>query len=412
MKQRIAALAAALLVVLGAASVLQSCSAKKAWTQDGLRMSLEGGTLTVSGDGELTALGPFDNKDEEDADDLPVETLVLGPGVTGFGNGALADCGELRAITAAEDNPYLVSVDGVLFSRDMTVLVRYPPARSGSSYSVPESVTAIGDDGFGGCRELREISLPEGLSAIGDRAFNGCARLAQAVLPESLTGLGKSAFGGCHALTEIRIPAGLTRIGDCAFQDCAGVTAFTVDEGNPSYYAADGVLFRRQNNVLVQFPNGSGLTEYAVPERVTEIGDSAFYRNTSLTAVTFPDSVKRIGKFAFCECAALRAVTLTDSVYSVETFGFAHCASLSEVHLGRFVRILGVQAFFNCPKLLTLEVPENVEMIGSGALGYKELFGKDRLVEGFRILCVEGSAAQKYAEKHGIAYEFIKETTA
>lgn len=407
MKQRIAALAAALLVVLGAASVLQSCSAKKAWTQDGLRMSLEGGTLTVSGDGELTALGPFDNKDEEDADDLPVETLVLGPGVTGFGSGALAACGKMRAITAAEDNPYLISVDGILFTRDMTVLLRYPPARSGASYSVPESVTEIGPDGFGGCRELREVALPEGLSAIGDRAFNGCERLAGIALPESLTSLGGSAFGGCRALTEIRIPAALTRIGDNAFQNCAGVTAFTVDEGNPSYYAADGVLFRWKDNVLVQFPNGSGLTEYAVPERVTEIGEGAFSGNAALTEVTFPDSLKEIGKYAFFECTALRAVSLS-AVYSVDTFAFGHCTSLSEVRIGRFTRIVGIQAFFDCPKLLTLEVPENVEMIGSGAFGYKAVLGKDRFVEGFKILCAEGSQAQNYAEKHGIAYELVQ----
>ncbi|MBQ6117616.1 MAG: leucine-rich repeat domain-containing protein [Clostridia bacterium] len=407
MKKKIITPVTALFVVLCAALVLQSCSAKKEWTQDSLRFSLEGGTLTVSGEGELTSLYALNKGDPED--EPPVETLVLGPGVTGFGNGALADCGKLRAITAAEDNPYLTSVDGVLFRRDMTALLRYPPAKSGASYSVPESVTEIGSDGFSGCRELREVSLPEGLSVIGDNAFNGCERLSQAALPESLTDLGRSAFAGCHGLTEVRIPAGLTRIGDGAFQNCAGVTAFTVEEGNLSYYTADGVLFRWEENVLVQFPNGSGLTEYAVPERVTKIGDGAFYNNAALTEVTFPDNLKSIGKFAFSGCAALRAVTLPDSVYSVDAFSFAHCASLSEVHLGRFCGIVGVQAFFNCPKLLTLEVPENVEAIGSGAFGYKALFGKNRFVDGFRILCAEGSAAQSYAEKHGIRYELAEE---
>ena len=407
MKKKITALAAALFAVLCAALVLQSCSAKKEWTQDGLRFSLEGGALTVSGEGEVTAPEALYDGDPEDAP--PVETLILGPGVTGFGNGVLANFGQLRAITAAEDNPYLTSVDGVLFDREMTALLRYPPAKSGAAYRVPESVTHIGPDGFFGCLALREVSLPEGLCAIGDNAFNGCESLSQAALPESLTELGTSAFAGCHGLTEVRIPAGLTEIGDGAFQNCAGVTAFTVAEGNLSYYSADGVLFRWKENVLVQFPNGSGLTEYTVPERVTEIGDGAFYHNAALTEVTFPDSLKRIGKFAFSGCGALRRVTLPDSVYSIDTFGFAHCASLSEVRLGKFCRVVGVQAFFNCPKLLTLEVPENVEMIGSGAFGYKALFGKNRFVDGFRIRCAEGSAAQSYAEKHGIRYELAKE---
>ena len=406
MKKKIMALAAALLVLLGAASVWQGCSRKKEWAQGGLRITLEGGTLTVSGNGELTLPEPLDDEDPEEAP--PVETLVLGAGVTGLGSNALANCGKLREIVAAEDNPYLTSVDGVLFNRDMTVLLRYPPAKNDSAYRVPAQVREIGAGGFSGCHALREVSLPEGLSVIGDVAFNSCGRLAEVPLPESLTDLGGAAFAGCPALTEIRIPAALTRIGEDAFQNCAGVSAFVVDERNLSYYSADGVLFRWKGNVLVQFPNGSGLTEYAVPEYVTEIGEGAFSHNETLTGVTFPESLKRIGKYAFFGCAALRSVTLPDAVYSVGSFAFQNCGSLSEVHLGRFTRVIGVMAFFDCGNLLALEVPENVEMIGSDAFGYVALLGKNKRVKGFRILCAEGSPAQEYAEKYGVAYEIVE----
>jgi hypothetical protein len=38
----------------------------------------------------------------------------------------------------------------------------------------------------------------------------------------------------------------VTAIGDAAFSACLGLTAFTVESGNPSYCAVDGVLFNKE----------------------------------------------------------------------------------------------------------------------------------------------------------------------
>ena len=49
--------------------------------------------------------------------------------------------------------------------------------------SIPESVTAIGDFAFYGCKSLKSVSIPNGAATIGDSAFFGCDALQQIKVP-------------------------------------------------------------------------------------------------------------------------------------------------------------------------------------------------------------------------------------
>ncbi len=91
---------------------------------------------------------------------------------------SLQDISRLLAVQVREDNGKYKAEDGVLFTKDGKTLLLYPNGRSGQSYTVPETVTAIAAGAFGDCagtgNELREIILPSGLVKIESRAFAGC----------------------------------------------------------------------------------------------------------------------------------------------------------------------------------------------------------------------------------------------
>lgn len=70
------------------------------------------------------------------------------------------DCISLKEIIVSDENPYYVSVDGVLFSKDMTELCLYPSSKEGEYYSVPESVERIGDFAFGQNKNLKKLYVP------------------------------------------------------------------------------------------------------------------------------------------------------------------------------------------------------------------------------------------------------------
>lgn len=89
---------------------------------------------------------------------------------------------------------------------------------------VEYSVTSIGDDAFGACRNVTSITISEGVTSIGNEAFSCCYQLASIAIPNSVTSIGEHAFKNCRSLTAITIPSSVTGIGDDAFSGCSNLT--------------------------------------------------------------------------------------------------------------------------------------------------------------------------------------------
>ena len=87
-------------------------------------------------------------------------------------------CTSLEYFVVSDDNSEFVAVDGVLYRNKNTLikLERYPAAKSGTTYTVPETVEYIGECAFEGS-SLEEITLPATLESIEDRAFANCNNL-------------------------------------------------------------------------------------------------------------------------------------------------------------------------------------------------------------------------------------------
>lgn len=371
-------------------------------TVDGLSMTLSGGTLSVTGEGVPSDLAERVQKKTS------VEKVVLGEGIAGVNDTTFRGLDGLREIAVEEGNPLLSAVDGVLFNKDRTALLYYPSAKAGASYAVPEGTAEIGASAFEGNALLKSVTFPDGLSRIGIDAFADCTTLSSLTLPESLSAIGDRAFQGCGGLTEVAIPSGLKKLGECVFRGCAGLTGFTVAEGNTVFHAVDGVLLRGGGRKLAQYPRGAVRSAYTVPDGVEEIDYAAFEGNAYLTEVTFPDSLTKIGTAAFQDCSALTRVDMPDHVRAIDDAAFSGCTALKEVTLARYLESIGIEAFFNCPELKTVEVPFKVSFVGFRSLGYNALFGSKKYTDGFLLRCREGSQAQTYAERYGVAYEIVE----
>ena len=264
--------------------------------------------------------------------------------LTTIGYSAFRGCINLTDITISSDNKNFSSVDGVLFSKDMSILLAYPAGNNRSTYTVPDGVTEIGNGAFYRCTSLSKVKLPNGVTKIGDSAFDRCENLTEIVIPDSVTEIGWSAFSGCTSLTEIVIPDSVTEIGSFAFSGCTSLSK-------------------------VQLPNG-----------VTKIGDSAFYYCTSLTEITIPDSVTQIEVSAFSGCTSLKELTIPDSVISIGGYAFSGCTSIAEITVSpdnkNYVSVDGVLFSKDMSALLaypagnkrsTYTVPDSVTKIDDAA---------------------------------------------
>lgn len=80
-------------------------------------------------------------------------------------------------ITVDAANPSFASVDGILYSKDMENLICYPAGRESPHFTIPSSVTSIGDYAFSCCSSLQDSTIPFLVTSIGFRAFEGCHSL-------------------------------------------------------------------------------------------------------------------------------------------------------------------------------------------------------------------------------------------
>lgn len=101
--------------------------------------------------------------------------------------------------------------------------------------------------------------------------------------------------------------------------------------------------------------------------RVTGIGESAFYYNSTLESVVIPDGVESIGEYAFGGCSKLRSITVPGSVKVIPKGAFDGCTSLCEVIMGEGVKRISSNAFEDCTSLESVIFPQSLSNINDYA---------------------------------------------
>ncbi|MCL2074383.1 MAG: leucine-rich repeat domain-containing protein [Marinilabiliaceae bacterium] len=193
-----------------------------------------------------------------------------------FFYGAFDDFISLKSITVHPENPEYASENGILFSKDMTILIRCPQGKEGD-YVVPDSVNYIRGGAFWKCSGLTSIIIPDSVREIMDAAFYYCTGLKSVTIPQAYYGI--KVFSRCTGLVSIHFSSSVTEI-------------------------PDGI-----------FPSCTSLISIDIPESVKYIGRSAFWGCTALVSVFIPASVTIIKIGAFDDCPAYFTVHPDNPVY-------------------------------------------------------------------------------------------------
>ncbi|MBR2196832.1 MAG: leucine-rich repeat protein [Salinivirgaceae bacterium] len=245
--------------------------------------------------------------------------------VTYIGENAFYGCDKLTDINVESGNTKYSSEDAILFNCDKTTLVRYPYNKVGA-YTVPESVTTIGDLAFYLCEQLTSVVIPNSVERIEYGAFEGCSNLASISIPESVTTLGSCVFQTCISLTSITIPNSITEIPFYGFRSCENLTTISLpntitDVDNTAFEGCDKLKYNEYDNglylgntenpylVLIK-AKSTNITSCEITDKCKVIATGAFSGCSELTSITVPNSVQNIGCGAFSGCSSLQSMTL------------------------------------------------------------------------------------------------------
>lgn len=324
-----------------------------------------------------------------------IKSLTIPAALTEFSPLSVSGCIGLSAFDVAEGNPAFAVRDGILFSKDGSILVCYPQGKDGDSYAVPDEVKEIGDAAFQAAK-IKTISLPDGLIKLGDGAFVGsgltefilpttvsavpedllgsCAALGKVTLHEGVTAIGDGAFFECAALEKIDLPAGLQRIGNYAFCFCTALREATLPEGLTElgynafpHTAISSVTIPAKITVLDNglFAYCEHLSEVKLHDGITSLGSDLFEGCTALESITLPESVTEIKSSCFAG-TGLREFTFPKGVTQAEMDLFENCAALKTADCPGIERV-NMYAFRNCTALETVTFGSSLNRIASGA---------------------------------------------
>ena len=104
---------------------------------------------------------------------------------------------------------------------------------------LPAGIVEGNNDGFAGCKSLREFEFPEGVTSIAGGLFNGCNALGNVEIPYGVTSIGQYAFAYCKTITEMILPNTVTSFGKMSFYDMDNLVTLNFGAGLTNIYARD-----------------------------------------------------------------------------------------------------------------------------------------------------------------------------
>ncbi len=325
----------------------------------------------------------------------------------------------VKEVNIHEENPYFMSEDGVVYTKDQktggrgTELIYYPRAKQTEDFT---------------------YTTPEGVETIGAFAFYQNQYLQHLVISADLVGVGYSAFSGCSYLSTITFADRESQLtlGDYAFQSCARLTGKTVTEDGVSkkvFEIPESVIFGGKSvfqsaftnsaaaNTIIRFVGENestalnntfyGATQIISVENIpcnlsdmnqtfrgcTKLASVTFHEDpnsmiatltgtfmgcTALTSIDLPSvgaimpgTINGMGSWtpgatgylgAFQGCTKLASVTMKDCT-TIGGVAFMNCTSLTKVELPDSVVSIGVGAFYGCTKLAEVKTSANLETI-------------------------------------------------
>ena len=278
--------------------------------------------------------------------------IVIPTSVTTIDNTAFDSCAKLKEFSAAGNSNFCTTEGGVLFTRDLKKIVKYPPARTNTSFKIPSSVTTIGNSSFYNAENLTSVTVQSGVTTIEKWGFCSMDNLQTITLPDTLKTIGVYAFASDKSLASISIPSSVTTIGSYAFQK-SGLGVVTI----PSSVTSMGTY---------AFNECTSLKTVYLSTKLNTIESYAFNGCTALTSIGIPGSIKKINERAFNGCTAAKTITMESSVEEIGEGAFAGCTGVSYITIPESVTKIGKYAFSGCTGMKYISINSKAPEIMAG----------------------------------------------
>jgi hypothetical protein len=314
-----------------------------------------------------------------------IENLSIPASVTSIGFYAFTLCDNLKTIFVDSENQNYSTDGRSLFDKNQTFIYTYA-AQSGTSYQIPDKVTAIDYSAFydtsltkisipssvsnmegsicncpsmssfvvdGGNETYEtdgraiynkktkaiinyaqasgaEYSIKEGAVTLSRDTFWNNTKIEKITLPSTLQTIEKGSFYSCKSLKSISLPANVSYLGSDTFEDCDSLSSLIVDDDNQTFSTDGHALFNKNKTSVIVFIITTTTKTYDIPATVETLEQDSF-SSSKLKSINLPNGLKKINAFAFSLCYYLSSIKIPSSVTYLDDYVFDYDDSLSNV---------------------------------------------------------------------------------
>ena len=184
--------------------------------------------------------------------------VIIGASVDNIDGSAFTGCTSLQSFVVSKDNNTYAAEGGILYSKDLTALVRCPLALYSDEMILGDEISVIESNAFQNCKNIKKFKLPEGLKEIGSSAFDKCTMEAIAV-PNSVEKIGMFAFQNCTNLKNFSIPNATGEIPTFMLAYCDSLEYLYIHNNVKSIDSYAFTRAKKLNTIECWIDNVSGL---------------------------------------------------------------------------------------------------------------------------------------------------------
>lgn len=187
----------------------------------------------------------------------------------------------LNYIGVDKENKKFMSEKGILYNKQATILIKYPPSKTDKKVLIRDSVKKIKDCAFLCAKNIEEIKMSNKIKEIGFEAFGFCQNLKKVTLSNQVKLLERSLFSYCENLTDINLSDNIETIAASCFIGCTSLKEFIAPSSLKSLgrYAFESCTSIKNIDIK--------------NSKLTYIMDNVF-ANTTVDTLYLPANIKRL----------------------------------------------------------------------------------------------------------------------
>ena len=349
-----------------------------------------------------------------------LETVNISPSIDTLLSSAFNNLLNLKEINVDNSNKTFKSIDGNLYSKDGSTLIRYAIGKADTSFLIDKNIDSIDVNAFNldinksklttirAYLKHKEALALAGIdvSALGpviwldanNKPFSYKVEGSDVWLSGSLEDINKTVitkiteleinssnitippytFDYAKKLEKIVIKGDGVTLGERAFNNCPNLLTVELGDGvevigNHAFYNCTKIETLILAPSVKKIEEGAfklctSIVKLVLHEGLEEIGKNAFQQCTTLKSITIPSSVRIIREGAFMHCWSVTELIIKDGVTTIESNAFSNFRSLETVDLPNTVKTIKSNTFAGgAAKVTSIVIPEGIETIETGA---------------------------------------------